>query len=642
VTGIRWSFAAMLWVLGAVPSSAAELVSAQSLTDRAATLAPELLTLMQLDTQIATRQNPHQQEALALRRHQTLQQVIRRVFSGQAADLVPAPSTATLEARQAAVQQARKRQVRLETMTALLQLNTVVLNAAFARLLEQLAHQWSSFATTSRFERAFTAYEHDTRFDVMPFDQALSAIQALPAAERTLIQNRFLVAYQGYRQRAASYDAVVTSLHAFIRTATEGDLLLRWLGVGTLIKALDDVAVLSALNTTWFPSGAITLGQIVMALAFSLALMVMGFLLLPWLTGLILRSVAGSQSGSTVRQSLIAIFSGALRAPFSVLLVVIAVTVAGRILLLRQPETTLINVTAIVVILVLVWGLLRLIDSLVIVYSEHLHQRHLHLRGELVNFASNTLRILVVTATALYLLHDLGYDITTLLASLGIGGLALAFAAKETLANMFGCISIIADDMFHQGDWIATPETQGTVIDVGLRSTKIRTSDNAIVFLPNADVASAAVHNQSRRKLGRRIQLILRLEYGSDMARVRKTIDDIRTMLTQHAEIADSCIDPSEYVRQPSNRVTNAMDSQGVMHKLLVYLDELGENSINILIDCYSKKVDREAWLAVKQDVLFRCCDIVAANGLSTALPSRTLYWHGHSPRRQHNTDQLY
>ena len=180
--------------------------------------------------------------------------------------------------------------------------------------------------------------------------------------------------------------------------------------------------------------------------------------------------------------------------------------------------------------------------------------------------------------------------------------------------------------MFRQGDWIVTPEANGTVIDVGLRSTKIRTFDNSIIFLPNAYLARVGVRNWSRRKLGRRILLTIGLEYGSDMKMVRKTVDDIRTMLTEHPGIADSTTDTSQYANQQLTRIVNAMDTHGVMRTLQVYLDELGESSINIMVYCFSKSVAWEEWLRVKQDVIFRCCDIVLANGLSIAFPSRTLY----------------
>jgi len=312
--------------------------------------------------------------------------------------------------------------------------------------------------------------------------------------------------------------------------------------------------------------------------------------------------------------------------PLRVLLVVIAGAQATRILFLRESDERMLSLLDTLYVVLIAWALLRLIDNFVMLYSSELLRRHPTLRGELVNFLSSMTRFLVILIALLYLLQRSGFDIRALLASLGIGGLAVAFAAKETIANIFGCISIIADDMFQQGDWIVTPNGEGTVIDVGLRSTKIRTFDNAVIFLPNAYVAGIDVRNWSRRKLGRRIKFTLGLEYGSDMQQVKKTVDDIRAMLIAHQDIADSSTDTSKYTKQQLGKISDALDGQGIKRTLLVYLDALGDSSIDILIYCFSKTIDWEGWLQVKQDVIFRCCAIVEANGLSIAFPSRTLY----------------
>ena len=116
------------------------------------------------------------------------------------------------------------------------------------------------------------------------------------------------------------------------------------------------------------------------------------------------------------------------------------------------------------------------------------------------------------------------------------------------------------------------------------------------------------------------------VRYGSDMAQVRKTVDDIRAMLIAHEGIADATTDISGYTQRQLAKISDTMEGQGIKRTLLVYLDALGDSSINILIYCFSKTVDWEGWLQVKQDVIFRCCAIVEANGLSIAFPSQTLY----------------
>jgi MscS family membrane protein len=604
---------------------AAADIAAANLSGRGG-VAPELATLAQLDRQIAANQHPKEQQALMLQRHALLERLTGRIFAGDTADLAPSVSATSLQRLRIEVERVRRDSDETREMIAVLKLNTAVLDAAFAELLRTLARQWSSFASKSAFERSFIAFHKRTKVDQQPFKNAVTSIEALPAAQRSPEQTALASAYSTYQQRADTYDAVLASLQDFIVKAAGGDTVLREIGVGRLIATVNDLDVISAANAALFPAGRMTLGQLMAALVVFLVLLGLGLLLLPLVVRLLGRVLAGKKESRTDTKRLTLVLHRASDAPLRVLVVLFALGMASRILLLRASDTTTVTVLSIGVVLAVVWAVLRLIDSVVVVYADYLRKRYPNLRGELVNFLSNLARLTVILLTVLYLLHDMGYDITTLLASLGIGGLAIAFAAKESIANIFGCVSIIADDMFRQGDWIVTADANGTVIDVGLRSTKIRTFDNAVIFIPNAYLAGVAVRNWSRRKLGRRIDFTVGVEYGSDMKMVRKTVDDIRAMLTAHPGVADSSTDTSQYSQQQLTKIANAMDSHGVMQTLLVYLDELGESSINIMVYCFSKSVNWQEWLEVKQDVIFRCCDIVAANGLSIAFPSRTLY----------------
>ncbi len=625
----------LAFVLGwlALPPGMAEtVISAENLSGSSG-VAPDLvLSLTELDNRIAANQYPKQRQQLELQRHWLLQQLAWRMVAGETADLAPAVAPERLLSLRDQVEQARRGGDLTKEMTAVLKLNTAILDAAFGRLLDAVPEQWSSFAPASTFERSFAAFRKHTRFNPIPFQRAVARIHALPAAQRSPDEVALVDAYDAYQQHTGAYHAVLVSLQDLFTKAISGDPLLRWLNIGALIERVNTLPGIADVNAALSASRRLTLGQVVAAVVVFLALTGIGFLLLPLLVRRISRPLSRSRTRPTEAQRLTQLLRLSFGRPLQVLLLLFALGLAGRILLLREPDAGLVTVYDVLVVLLVVWALLRLIDSVVIVYSEPLHQRYPNLRGELINFLSNLARFTLIIVTALYLLHDLGYDISTLLASLGIGGLAVAFAAKETIANMFGCISIIADDMFSEGDWIVTPDADGTVIDVGLRSTKIRTFDNAIVFIPNAYLAGVAVRNWSRRKLGRRILFSVGLEYGSDMAMVRKTVDDIRAMLIEHPETSDSTTDTSQYTQQHLTRIANALDSQGVMKTLLVYLDNLGESSINIMVYCFSKSVDWEEWLKVKQDVIYRCCDIVQRNGLSMAFPSQTLYLREDAP----------
>lgn len=629
----RLKVLAFVFGLLALPQGMADtVISAENLSGSRG-VAPDLVvSLTELDNRIAANQDPKQRQQLELQRHWQLQQLAWRIAAGETADLAPAVAPERLFSLRDQVEQARRSGDLTREMTAVLKLNTAILDAAFGRLLDVVPEQWSSFAPASTFERSLAAFRKHTRFNQIPFQRAVAHIHALPAAQRNPDEVALVDAYDAYKQHTGAYDAVLASLQDLFAKAISGDPLLRWLNIGALIERVNALPGIADVNAALSASRRLTLGQVVAAVVVFLALTGIGFLLLPLLVRRISRLLSRSRTCPTEAQRLTQLLRLSFGRPLQVLLLLAALGLAGRILLLREPDAGLVTAFDLLVVLLVVWALLRLIDSIVIVYSEPLHQRYPKLRGELINFLSNLIRFTIIIVTALYLLHDLGYDISTLLASLGIGGLAVAFAAKESIANIFGCISIIADDMFSEGDWIVTPDADGTVIDVGLRSTKIRTFDNAIVFIPNAYLAGMAVRNWSRRKLGRRILFNVGLEYGSDMAMVRKTVDDIRAMLVEHPETSDSTTDTSQYTRRYQTRIANALDSQGVMKTLLVYLDNLGESSINIMVYCFSKSVDWEEWLKVKQDVIYRCCDIVQRNGLSMAFPSQTLYLREDAP----------
>jgi small-conductance mechanosensitive channel len=618
-----------LCLLASTQAAAESQICAENLSGNRGGGAPELIALTQLDGRIAANQDSKQRQRLELQRHLLLEQLTGRVFAGDTTDLVPDASAATLSALRREAQLARRDPSGDTEALAVLKLNTAVLDAAFAHLLDTLWRQWSAFAPASAFERSFAEFRRRTAFDRAPFEQAVARIETLPASKRSPADAELAVAYATYKQRADAYNTMIGALEDFVIRAASGDPLLRWLGVGALVHAVNALPAIADLNAALFPSRRLSLGQVVGAGLVFFAILAVGLLVWPLLVKGVGRLLTHLKKSPAAAQRLTRLLRKAFDTPVRVFLFLVALGMAGRVLMFREPYIGLLTVLGILVVLVVVWAVLRLIDNAVMVYSEKLHEHYPNLRGELVNFLSNLARFAVIIVTALYMLHDLGYDITTLLASLGIGGLAIAFAAKETIANVFGCISIIVDDMFRQGDWIVTADADGTVIDVGLRSTKIRTFDNAVVFIPNGQLAEVAVRNWSRRKLGRRILFTVGVEYGSDMKMVRKTVDDIRAMLAEHPAIADRTTDASQFTKKQLTRIANAMDSAGVMRTLLVYLDTLGESSINIMVYCFSKSVDWEEWLKVKQDVIFRCCDIVEGNGLSIAFPSRTVYLRG-------------
>jgi MscS family membrane protein len=626
----------------AIGSSAAAL-QAQSLSSSMPPLPAPLIVLANLDQRIGTARSGQRKERLTRQRHEALAQLIRQALSTGAQDLAPVVSTLELERLQAAAKRAQASGDQLAEMTALLQLNAGILDQAFANLLDGIATAWSEFAAPSAFDEAFSTFRSRTTFDIAPFANTVAGFGPSESANVNASALALKSAYQGYEQRHGVYQDVVQALNQAVAGAVSENRLLGWLGIRGMIDAINAPTWVAAVNNALFASGRMNLGQIAAAVTVFVVVASAGLLLIALTMRMLARRRApaarstdaeskderaarkGQRFGNLLRLS--------FETPLKLLVLLAAADIGSRVLFLGESDQRVLAALSTLAVIVIVWALLRLINNLVMLYSKDLLQRYPTLRAELVNFISNAIRITVVIVAILYLLRRFGYDISTLLASLGIGGLAVAFAAKETIANIFGCVSIIADDMFRQGDWIVTPSGEGTVIDIGLRSTRLRTFDNAVIFVPNGYLAGVEVRNWSRRKIGRRIKFSLGLEYGSPMPKVLKTVDDIRAMLLAHAGIADSSTDASRFSTQQLTKIANAMDEHGVKTTLLVYLDSLGDSSINILVYCFSKTIVWQEWLEVQQDVLARCCGIAEANGLNIAFPSQTLYLRDDNPQ---------
>ncbi|MBV2169843.1 MAG: mechanosensitive ion channel family protein [Bdellovibrio sp.] len=155
---------------------------------------------------------------------------------------------------------------------------------------------------------------------------------------------------------------------------------------------------------------------------------------------------------------------------------------------------------------------------------------------QLVPFASKTLKVLVVVLGVLIALQSFGLNVMSLLAGLGLGGLALALAAQDTAANLFGSITILFDHPFKVGDWVKVKDMEGTVEEIGFRSTRIRTFYNSVITIPNAMMAKETIDNMGIRPF-RRIRQILGLTYETPPEKIEQFCDQVRYMIKQHPKV---------------------------------------------------------------------------------------------------------
>ncbi|WP_375724018.1 mechanosensitive ion channel family protein [Arcobacter sp. KX21116] len=263
----------------------------------------------------------------------------------------------------------------------------------------------------------------------------------------------------------------------------------------------------------------------------------------------------------------------------------------------------------------------RILTNYINLSSDKIFNDYPNMRKEMVDFILRILKILILICLLLFLLVQLDFDIKAIIASLGIGGIAVALAAKDTLSNFFGSLNIITDNSFSQGDWIEAGNVEGTVVDIRMRTTRIRTFANAMITVPNAQLANMSILNWSKRVIGRRIMMSLGITYGSKMSDIENLVVDIREMLQEHPSIASSKlnIDKKPYLLKKEDLI-------GVKNTTLVYIDEYASSSINILVYCFSRSPDWEDWLETKQDVIVKISQLVAKNNCSFAFPTQTIH----------------
>jgi len=270
------------------------------------------------------------------------------------------------------------------------------------------------------------------------------------------------------------------------------------------------------------------------------------------------------------------------------------------------------------------WAVYSILNNSINIYAHSLLEKYPNVRKEMIVFILRIIKIILILLVILFLFSQLGIDIKAIAASLGVGGIAIALASKDTLANFFGSLNIMTDNSFSQGDWIKTSEIEGTVVDIRMRTTRIRTFDNAMITVPNSQLANTHIMNWSKRKIGRRIKMSVGITYESKMEDIVNLKNDIHEMLLNHQGIATD--KNSEIAKSKRFEAIKNEDLNGVKRTLLVYIDEFDASSINILVYCFSRSPVWQDWLEVKEDVLIKIAQLAEKNNCEFAYPTQTLW----------------
>jgi MscS family membrane protein len=346
---------------------------------------------------------------------------------------------------------------------------------------------------------------------------------------------------------------------------------------------------------TWFnnlPAGVQDAIIRILVLIFALVLLLALRGILRWLILVPLRKLTERTSIKT-DETLIDAAAPAVR----LLLIALALFISAQIL---QMDSVFLErvIRSLVIVAVLV--LLNQLIGVLLPSSKRVFAlTGITIEERLLPFVRVTVRLLIVCAGVVIVLQEWGYDVSGLVAGIGLGGLAFSLAAQDTVANLFGFIAIVGDRPFNVGDYIKTPDVEGNVEYVGLRSTRVRQLDQALVMVPNNKLANSAILNWSRL-VKRRIDYVLSIRYGTTSQEMSALLNQLRDYLkSQETVEADSVI---------------------------VNFINFGDSALEVLIRAYVKKADWGEFTLEKERIHLDVMDMVKRAGLNIAFPSRSLY----------------
>ncbi len=312
--------------------------------------------------------------------------------------------------------------------------------------------------------------------------------------------------------------------------------------------------------------------------------------------GLLKRLTAHTKT--TLDDELIAVW----RRPVAVFIAVLGVIVAVKVLKLTpEADEAFIYFRTIALAVVALWFLISTVSCVL----DHLHEAA-KLKGTAVAafmpWIKKTVIALFLIFGVLIAAQSLGADVKAFLAGLGIGGLAFALAAQDTLANVFGSVVVAVDQPFRVGEFVQIGAFQGTVEDIGLRSTKLRTPQRTLIAIPNKTVAAEAINNFGRMPQ-RRVDLTIGVTYSSRPEQIEALLGDIRALLR---------------------------DTPGVHQDFIaVNFLNFGAFSLDLQIIYFAADPDVRKTFDLREQINLQIMRLVTARGLSFAFPTQTIEFSG-------------
>jgi len=252
------------------------------------------------------------------------------------------------------------------------------------------------------------------------------------------------------------------------------------------------------------------------------------------------------------------------------------------------------------IIFVIFWVLYDLVIVFNYAVSNFTKKFGSELHKEIASFLVKTIKIFIALVGSVAILQVWDINVSAFIASLGLGGLAFALAAKDAASNLFGSFALLADRSIRIGEWIKVNNVEGTVEAIGMRTTKIRSFNMSLITVPNQIVANNPIENFSRRGI-RRIKMRIGLTYNTNEKQITKIVEEIKYMLHTH---------------------------EGITQKetLIVNFESFGDSALNIFIYTFTSTSNWLKYLDIREDVHLRIMKIVETNASSFTFPSQSIY----------------
>jgi MscS family membrane protein len=250
-------------------------------------------------------------------------------------------------------------------------------------------------------------------------------------------------------------------------------------------------------------------------------------------------------------------------------------------------------------LVVFFWTLARSVDVAREMLGHSTWMRNRPTRHSLLQLGARIGKVCLFCVAVVTLLSELGYPVASLVAGLGIGGLAVALAAQKTLENLFGAVAIGADQPFREGDFVRAGDVLGTVEAIGLRSTRFRTLERTLITIPNGKLAEMRLESFSARDR-LRFFCVLRLVYGTSSAQLQAVLEGCERVL----------------------RAQPKLWPEGVSLRLA----ELAESSLNVEVSAMFQTSDADEFAILREKILMEFINAVNQAGSAFAFPTRTLH----------------